>query len=131
MFVDDAARRGFEGRRERRGRFANVVIYQWLQLQRFVPGEKSRHEKEQLRLSLVEVAHELCEQTHIALLLPDGRRRGMLAGARQVRAIAGALNLRKALGPAANGANLLTERRTSAPRAPCAAERTNHVRIIV
>jgi hypothetical protein len=102
-----------------------------LQFRRFVPGENRRDHEEQLRLPLVEVAHELYEQTQIALLLPDRRRWRMLAGAREVRAVAWALNLGEALGPAADGADLLTERRTPAPCASYAAEGTNHVRIIV
>ena len=36
MFVDDAARRGFEGARERRGGFGHVVVDERVQLRRFV-----------------------------------------------------------------------------------------------
>jgi len=131
MLVDDAARGGLESRRQRGGRFSHIVVNQRLQLRRLVPREKRGDQEEQLRLPMVEVAHELREHAHVALLLPDGHRRRMLAGAGQVRAVAWTLNLRQPLGAATNGANLLVERGAAAPRAPCAAQRTNHLRIIV
>ena len=60
MLVDDAARRGFEGRGQRRRRFGDVVVDERLQLRRLVALTRNvADQKEQLRLPLAEVAHEL------------------------------------------------------------------------
>ena len=96
-----------------------------------VTQEERIDQKEQLRLSLVQVAHEPDEQFHVALLLPEYGCRRMLARCGQIDAVARTLNLDQALGAAAHGTDLFTERRTGAASAPRATEGTNHSSIIV
>jgi len=109
---------------------SQIVVNQPLELGRLVPDEKRVDQEENLRLALAEVAHELHEEADVSLLLTHERGRRMLAGAREPRAVARALNLDEALCAAADRADLLAERGAAAARAPCAAEGTDHSRII-
>ena len=95
-------------------------------------AEEERGEQEQqLRLALAEVAHELREEREVALLLAQRGGGRMLPGGREIHAVVWTRDLDEALRAAAHRADLLVERRTAAPRAPNAAERTDHSRIIV
>jgi hypothetical protein len=67
----------------------------------------------------------------VALLLAHGDRGRMFASAGEPGTVARALDFDQALGAATHRANLFAERRTAAARAPHAAERTDHVGIIV
>ena len=96
-----------------------------------VAHEKAAHEKEQLRLALVQVAHGVDEHAHVALLPAHGRSWRVLPGRHKMDAVGRTLNLHEPLGAAADRADLLCERRTRPPRLCLAAERTNHTGIIV
>lgn len=126
MFVDHAARCRLERGGERGRGFADVVVEDRVQIGRLVARQEAVHHEKNLRLPVVEVARELHEQGDVALLLPDQRRRWMLARGGEVRAIARTANLGQPLRSAADRANLMTERRAGAPRFPLAAEGTHH-----
>lgn len=130
MFVDHAARRRFEGRGQRCRRFGHVVVHERLQFRRFVSREERVDEEEELRLALVEVAHELHEEAQVALLLPHLDCRGVLACAREPRAVGGALYLDESLRAAAHRTDLLADGRTAASRPSDAAQRANHTGIM-
>src|SRR5579864_579672 len=102
-----------------------------LQLGRLVARQERAHHQKNLRLPLVEVARELDEQTEVALLLTDQRRRRMLARSGKVRAVARTADLGQPLRPAADRADLMAERRARAPRFSLAAEGTHHRDLIV
>ena len=73
----------------------------------------------------------LHHQPEVALLLSDGDRGRMLARAGEPGTVARTLDFDQALGAAAHRTDLFAERGTAAPRAPHAAERTDHSGIIV
>src|SRR5262249_27213362 len=93
---------------------------------RFVAHEEAGGQEKELRLPLVQVAHEVHEQPEIALLAADDGDGRMLARRGQINAGGRTLNLDEPLGAAADGANLPAERRTGAPRLALAAKRTSH-----
>src|SRR5262249_36117979 len=86
---------------------------------------------ENTRLTLGEVAHHLHEPADVALLLTDCDSGRMLARAREPRAVARTRDLHEPFRTAAHGADLMAERGTAAPRAPLAAERTQHSRALL
>jgi hypothetical protein len=131
MIVDHATSRGFEGAGERRDRFDNVNVDERLQFRRLVLLEEADDQKKQLRLALTQIAHGVDERSHVPLLLPNGHGRRMLAGSGEVRAIARTRYLHEALGPAAHGANLPTERGAAASCTPSYTQGTYHARSIV
>ena len=131
MFVDDTTCSGFECAGERRRGFGYVVVDDRLQFRRLVLLEERADDKKQLRLPLAQVAHALHEQLRRRVAAAERRRPRVIPRGGQVGAIARALNLHQALGAAADGTNLLIESRTSSPRAPFAAQRTDHKRSIV
>ena len=126
MFVNDAARCCLERGRERRSRFHDVIVDERLELRRLVTDQEGERHRKELRLPVTEVANELEEQFDIELLLPGGGRGRMLARDREIAAVAGTLDLGQPLGAAADGADLLRERRTRAPRLSLAAQGTYH-----
>ena len=131
MLVDQAARCGFVGGSERAERVGDVVVDRTLELRRLVAYEERRDENEQLRLPAAEVPHAFEHHAEVALLLTDGDRGRMLAGAGEPGTVARALDFDQALGAATHRTDLFAERRTAAARTPHAAERTDHVGIIV
>ena len=126
VLVDDAARGGLERGRQRADRLRDVVVDRRVELGRLValPGTCVIRKK-QLRLPLVEIAHEPAR---------GARRRAAAGGPRWPagcsRALAsqaqslGQLDLDEPLGAAADRADLLAERRTAASGAAGAAEGT-------
>ena len=88
--------------------------------------DKGRDEKEDLRLALVEIANDLHGEFEVALLLADDRCGRVLARRGEVDAVGRALDLHLALGAAADGTNLMAERRTGPARTTLAAEATEH-----
>jgi hypothetical protein len=131
MLVDYAAGRRLEGRRKGAGRFDDVLVDERLQLRPLILRDKRIHRDEELGLAPVEIAKGLKEQRDVPLLLPEGRGRRMLAGAREVRAVGRTRDLGEPLRPAADGADLAIERRTRAARLAGPTKGTNHCRIIV
>jgi hypothetical protein len=131
MLVDQAARCGFVRRSEGAERVDDVVVDGTLELRRLVACEERGDEDEQLRLPAAEVAHALEHHTEVALLLTHGDGGRMLAGAGEPGTVARALDFDQPLGAATHRTDLFAKRRTAAARAPHAAERTDHVGIIV
>ena len=131
MLVDDPARRGFERRRQRRGRIRDVEIDQRLQLRRSISHEKAGQREEELRLTFVEVPRSVEERADVTLLLSNDNGRRMLARRHQVRAVGATLNFDETLRAAADRANLVTEGGTRPPRFAARAQGTDHIRSIV
>jgi len=131
MLVNQAARRRFVGGRERAERIGDVVVDGTLELGGLVANQERGDENEQLRLPAAEVAHALEHHAKVALLLSHGDRGRVLAGAGEPGTVTRALNFDQALGAATHRTDLFAERRAAATRAPHAAERTDHMGIIV
>jgi len=131
MIVNDAASRRFERARERGDASDHVVVDERLQLRRLVSLKEAADQKEQLRLTLAEIAHTVRQQFDVVLLLANGHGRRMLARGGEVRAIGRTGNLDDTLRAAAHGANLPAESGAAASAAPFVAQGTNHVRSIV
>src|SRR5262245_10473575 len=70
------------------------------------------------------------QQADVALMLPDGHRRGVVPGAGQPGAIRGAGDLDEPLGPAADRADLMPQRGTAAPGLADSARRAEHSRTL-
>lgn len=126
MLVNDAARRRLERGRERRSGLHDIVVHERLELRRLVPDQEGERHRKELRLPLTEVANELEEQFDIELLLPGRGCGRMLAGDREIAAVAGTPDLSQPLGATADGADLLVERGARPPRLSLAAQRTYH-----
>jgi len=71
------------------------------------------------------------ERFQVTLLLTNRDGRRVLAGSGEVGAIARTRNLDEALGTAADGANLVSERRAAASCTPTYTQGTDHARSIV
>jgi hypothetical protein len=94
-------------------------------------GEERARDHEQLRLTLVEIAHEPHGQRGVALPLSNLRRGRVLTGDGKICATARAVNLAEALGCAADRADLMAQRRARAPGFSPTAEGTCQRKCIV
>src|SRR5262249_13129190 len=73
-----------------------------------------------------QVAHELHEESEVALLLANDDGGRVFAGAGEPGAVGRAVDLDETFGSAAHGADLLTDCGATAARLASAAQRTNH-----
>ena len=123
----------FRSRRQGRCRLRRIVVDDRLEfgLVVVVADEERIDQEKELRLALVEVAHELQEEREVVLLPADHGRGRMFARGGEERAVGRALNLDEPFGAAARRTDLLAESRTCAPRFSLAAKRAHHSRIIV
>ncbi len=126
MIVNQTTRRGFERRCQRTKGLGDIVVDWRMELGRLITREERRDEKQELRLTFVEVAKDPAQDPDVTLPLPDQRRGRMFPGRRQPRAIGRAPDLDEPFRPAADCADLLVQCRTAPPGPTGAAKRTHH-----
>src|SRR5262249_44069071 len=126
MLVDDTTRGGLVCRSQRGHRFRDVVVHQRLEIGPRVFQQERVDEQKELRLPLVEVAHDLQHQGDVALLLPHDDPGRMLARAHEPGTIARTRDLGQPLGAAADRTDLLADCGTAPPGATISAERADH-----
>jgi len=93
---------------------------------RLIPHDERRRQKENLRLTLVEIAHEVYGGVEITSLLAHGRGRRVLPRCREVAAARRALDFSEALGAAAHSTDVVPERGAGPPGTPIATQSANH-----
>ena len=126
MLVDDPACGGFERRSKSRGGFRDVFIDERMKRRGLISDDERRRHKENLRLALVEIAHEVYGDVEIPSLLADRSGRRVLPRRGEVTAARGALDLSKTLRAAAHGAVSYPERRARAAGTPIATQSARH-----
>lgn len=131
MLVDHAPRRSLERGRQRTCGLGDVIVDERLQFGGLVVRDERADKKKQLRLAVVEVPHELHEQTDVSLLLTDSDGRRVFPGAGQPRAVGRTLDLDQAFCAATDGANLLSDGRTTSAGPADITQGANHSAIIV
>ena len=97
-----------------------------MERRRFVSGEEPQGDEKQPGLPFVEVAHRTDDRRQIVLLLAERGRRRVLTRRREVGTIARAGDFHESLRAAADGADLVAQRRTRAAGLALPTEGTNH-----